>query len=309
MRKLLAMAFVCSVLNAVPPSQEKINFLSEDDIELTNEELKNLELAQQFMNSDGVSVLGNNGVVRFLYGQNLPSVISAPLQITDIVLQEGESIQDVQIGDSVRWTLAISQSGTSENATAHIIIKPSDAGLQTNLAILTDRRTYYLKLISKAEDYMTAVGFEYSDNLQATLNAYKKARIKKAESKQFEVEQGITSNIDNLSFDYRIEGNADFRPIRVYTDGKKTYIQMPEDMTFYEAPILMILDKSNDPQMVNYRLKHDRFIVDKPFQKAILYKNAGWWKQEKITITRINNEQYRQEVTDKVLYELTGKGQ
>ena len=76
----------------------------------------------------------------------------------------GEKIVgEPQIGDSVRWNLAPALYGNGEEATSVIVLKPQSAGLDTNLLVTTDRRAYYLRLISKPEDYVARVAFAYPD--------------------------------------------------------------------------------------------------------------------------------------------------
>ncbi|WP_349826477.1 hypothetical protein ABHM94_00160 (plasmid) [Campylobacter jejuni] len=41
----------------------------------------------------------------------MPSIVTAPLRLTDISLEPGEVIKDVQIGDSIRWAISLSISG------------------------------------------------------------------------------------------------------------------------------------------------------------------------------------------------------
>jgi type IV secretion system protein VirB9 len=54
--------------------------------------------------------------------------------------------------------------GTGDQATAVIILKPQTPGLDTNLLITTDRRAYYLRLISKPDDYVARVAFAYPED-------------------------------------------------------------------------------------------------------------------------------------------------
>ena len=44
-----------------------------------------------------------------------------------------------------------------------IVLKPQGPGLDTNLLITTDRRAYYLRLLSKSDDYVARVAFAYPD--------------------------------------------------------------------------------------------------------------------------------------------------
>ena len=53
--------------------------------------------------------------------------------------------------------------GQGEQSTSVIILKPQESGLDTNLLITTDRRAYYLRLVSKPQDYVARVAFSYPD--------------------------------------------------------------------------------------------------------------------------------------------------
>ncbi|HDX6242850.1 TPA: TrbG/VirB9 family P-type conjugative transfer protein, partial [Campylobacter fetus subsp. venerealis] len=108
-----------------------------------------------------------------------------------------------------------------------------------------------------------------------------------------------------LDFGYTIEGKSDLKPLRVYNNGIKTYIQMPKNMKFYEAPSLMILDKNNNKEIVNYRLKFDTFIVDRLFSKAILISGV---EDKGIIIKKMSNK-INQEIVNNVLYDLSLKNE
>jgi type IV secretion system protein VirB9 len=60
---------------------------------------------------------------------------------------------------------------------------------------------------------------------------------------------------------------------------------MPSSMKYSEAPIFMVLDKGDNNQLVNYRLKENNYIVDKLFKKGMLIIGVGE-DQEKIIITQ-----------------------
>ena len=70
-------------------------------------------------------------------------VYAAPGQITDIMLQEGETLVGpgpVAAGDTVRWIIGDTVSGTGSTKRVHILVKPTRADITTNLVINTDRR-------------------------------------------------------------------------------------------------------------------------------------------------------------------------
>lgn len=278
--------------------------LSERDfINLTPKEQKDLEIAQKWINNQTTTTAGENGEIIFLFGESMPSIITAPLRLTNIVLEAGEIIKDVQIGDSVRWIVSLSISG-EDPITSHIILKPTDTDLQTTLNIMTNRRVYRLNLISEDKNFMPAVAFRYPNDITNTLTQYTARLKKQSSSKNFykTKDEAIPSNVENLDFGYQIDGTDALKPLRVYNDGIKTYIQMPKNLKFYEAPALMILDKK-EKQIVNYRFKYDTYIVDRLFDKAILIANVGK-KQQKVTITH-KSARNNQEIVDNVLYDLS----
>ena len=76
-------------------------------------------------------------------------------------LQEGEAVNDLNVGDSVRWKITPATQGAGDSLITHVMIKPTDVGLITNLVITTNRRTYIVKLLSRERDWMPRVAFDY----------------------------------------------------------------------------------------------------------------------------------------------------
>ena len=83
--------------------------------------------------------------------------------------------------------------------------------------------------------------------------------------------QEATIQPDQLRFTYDIDGkDYDWKPIRVFDDGQKTFIQMPKGLRVTEAPVLFLLDDDSEPMIVNYRVKGDLYILDRLIEKAEL---------------------------------------
>src|SRR5215469_15000205 len=103
-------------------------------------------------------VVGPDGVLRYPYGERTPPMLRCmPLFVCDLVLEPGETIVNVAVGDSVRWLIAPASSGTSGGATSHVLVKPTEPGLRTNLIVTTSRRAYYLTLVSGKKDPMLRI--------------------------------------------------------------------------------------------------------------------------------------------------------
>src|SRR3546814_15857175 len=67
----------------------------------------------------------------------------------------------VAAGDTVRWIIGDTVSGTGERSRVHILVKPTRPDLTTNLVINTDRRTYHLELRPPERTWMASVSWTY----------------------------------------------------------------------------------------------------------------------------------------------------
>jgi len=191
---------------------------------------------------------------------------AAPGQVSDIALQPGEAIVSLAAGDTVRWIVGETTSGTGASARAHVLVKPMRAGLASNLVILTDRRAYHLEMESTEATYMAALSWSYPhDELRAL--ARRNARAEEAEARV--IEGGLA--LDELHFRYRVSGDEPpWRPLRAFDDGAKVYIQFPARLDQGEAPPLFVVGPTGEAELVNYRVKGRYYIVDRLFAAAEL---------------------------------------
>ena len=103
-----------------------------------------------------------NAIQLYPYAEgSLYQVYASPSQVTDIALEEGEGLITVSAGDTQRWTVGDTVSGSGQNEQVHILVKPMEANLSTNAIITSTKRTYYLDLKSFADTYMAAVSWRY----------------------------------------------------------------------------------------------------------------------------------------------------
>lgn len=248
-----------------------------------------LRSGKAWQNAMNRPVVGNDGRVTFTYGNGLPVVICAPLRLCVIELQAGEKVnKQPQIGDSVRWIVTPDESGSGKTAQTLVVIKPKESGLDTNLLIATNKRNYYIRLISSKDDYVSRISFEYPDEVNSEWQAY---AAKKEELSLSEVAPDMSKmSIERLHFNYSIEGDANFKPVRVIDNGEKTYIQLPSSSKADEIPVLVILNQSGKEQLVNSRYINGWFEVDRIFDRAALILGVGK-EQRKIVIT--NNSRYK----------------
>jgi type IV secretion system protein VirB9 len=211
----------------------------------------------------------------------LYQLYAAPAQVTDIALEPGEKLVSVSAGDTVRWVVGDTTSGEGKDAIVHILVKPIGTDLQTNLVITTDRRTYHLEMHASTSTYMASVSWTYP---ASELLALKKQRAEADVTVGAIADAGIA--IEQLKFRYRIEGDAPWRPLRVFDDGAKVYIQFPSGLAQSEAPPLFVVGPDAKPALVNYRVRGSTYIVDRLFAAAEL--RLGTAPQRVVRIVRID---------------------
>ncbi|MEM7569914.1 MAG: P-type conjugative transfer protein TrbG [Pseudomonadota bacterium] len=210
----------------------------------------------------------------------LYQVYTAPEQITDIALQPGEELMSVSAGDTLRWVLGDTISGSGQGLQTHILVKPTKSGLKTNLIIATSKRTYHLELTSYRETYMAAVSWRYPHE---QLLAKKTKASKQRKASKTAMGRGLS--IDRLNFRYEIDGDSPpWRPLRAFDDGRKVYIQFPARLDQGEAPPLFIVGRNGESQLVNYRVKDSYYVVDRLFAAAEL--RLGEKDQQVVRILR-----------------------
>lgn len=197
----------------------------------------------------------------------LYQVYTAPGQVTDIALQEGEQLVGpgpVAAGDTVRWIIGDTISGSGPTARVHILVKPTRPDLTTNLVINTDRRTYHLELRATSVTYMASVSWTYPHDALIALRGRNAAAAAAAP-----VASGI--DLSTLNFRYRIDGDrAPWRPTRAFDDGRQVFVEFPAGISQGEMPPLFVSGASGEAELVNYRVQGRYMVVDRLFAAAEL---------------------------------------
>jgi len=205
-----------------------------------------------------------------------------------IELQSGERVVgEPHIGDAVRWNISPGSFGSGDEVTSLIILKPQQPGLDTNLVVTTDRRAYYIRLISKAQEYVARAAFAYPAEEREKWQRHLADQRAKAQElrRKAEITPAMIT-VEKMNFGYVLRGgNKHIRPLRVFDDGAKTYVQMPPEIQHREAPALLVLGTDGKSEMVNYRVQNQTYIVDRLFDRAQLILGAGK-KAQKVEINR-----------------------
>ncbi|MFB1117367.1 P-type conjugative transfer protein TrbG [Dickeya dadantii] len=199
---------------------------------------------------------------------------TAPERVTVITLQPGETLTNVAAGDTARWIVGDTSSGSGSEQRVNIMVKPVRAGLKTNLVITTSRRVYLLLMTSGGTRWMATVSWQYPADPTSIPSPATPLRSP---------ESALAP--DRLHFRYAISGDRPpWCPRQVFDDGEKVYIRFPAGIAQGELPPLFVIGPQGDGQLVNYRFQPPYYVVDRLFGAAELRLGNG--SAEVVRITR-----------------------
>lgn len=264
-----------------------INPINQAPVPLTDKETAGAAITRHWRAARSMPATGDGGAVVFSYGATEPSIVCAPLTVCLLKLEPGERVlrNGLQAGDTARWKITPTLTGNDQTV---LVIKPTDAGLRTTLAVMTDKRVYTINLVSVASESrsMALSEFSYPDETRAEWAAY----YAQQEQQRQDDTMPNGRNIAALDFNYRIGGDdPSWRPLRAYNDGVHTYIQFPDSMRSADAPSLLTLAHDGTwfsaptGQLVNYRKEGNTYVVDLVIDRAELVLGVGGG-QQRVTI-------------------------
>lgn len=209
----------------------------------------------------------------------LYQVYAAPGQITNIALEPGESLTGagpIAAGDTARWIIGDTESGSGLSRRVHILVKPTRPDITTNLVITTDRRIYMLELRAEAKPYMPAVAWAYP-----ALPASRRGTVPTTP---------IIPAAAARHYRYGLTGDTPpWRPVAVYDDGRRVYVEFPRGIAQGEMPPIFVLGTDGEPQLVNSRIYQNILIVDRIFGAAELRLGSGK-QQQTVRIVRTDGK-------------------
>lgn len=210
-----------------------------------------------------------------------PIVACAPLHLCVIQLEQGEVINNIDLGDSAHWLVSTALIGSNQIGSYQVVIKPKLYDTATDMVITTNKRTYNIGLVSQKGAQTHVVNFYYPQETQD--HAIQVAHHSFKTPPTSMVLDRTRVGVDHLHFDYRFKGDQPaWRPTVVFDDGDKTFIKMPRIAARLDLPVLYIL-KNKRLALVNYRYRKPYYIVDALFSKAYLISGKGH-HQERVEI-------------------------
>jgi len=166
---------------------------------------------------------------------------------SSIVFEDGEEIATISMGDSVPWQ--ITPSGN------RIFLKPVEQDAQTNMTVITNRRTYLFELHAREAESIEDPNLIWV--LKFVYPSQEMIVRKKKEVLRTPEEEGY----QNFNYNYTIRGNSSIAPIKIYDDGEFTYFEFRDKNA--EIPAIYHVDNMGKEYLINFRTRDDKVIVER----------------------------------------------
>ena len=174
--------------------------------------------------------------------------------VTHIVLEPGESYVTHAFGDGKAWDFAAKAN--------HCFLKAVATDADSNLTIVTDRRSYHfsLRLLSEPGSAPTfEIAFRYPDT---------DARKRREEARRRAVEDGFMRNGEKPNLDYTMSGDLDLAPVNAWDDREFTYFKFPGQR---DIPAIYVVDPDGNESIVN------RHSTGPASEIVVVHKVAARW--------------------------------
>lgn len=218
---------------------------------------------------------GDSRLVQFVYdADNTYLVLAKPKAVTHIQFGQDEVIQSVAAGDTANWEL------TPTKNYKNLFVKPRFDDQETSLTVLTDRRTYQFVLRSTGDGkkWYQRVNWLYGQDLvvnfeseAATRTAGGAAALETvATAPASPALSGYPAGLqpDSLRFNYEISGDAPFRPLVVFDDGRFTYFKLATNLQ--DLPALFAVVDDKEYSLVNFEVKGEYIVAQRLLPTAVL---------------------------------------
>jgi type IV secretion system protein VirB9 len=162
---------------------------------------------------------------------------------TQILFGEGESVQNVSIGDSLAWQAI--------PVTNHLFLKPIAKSV-TDMTVLTNLHGYNFQLNS-------------SNSKDPNAQIYELRFIYPDNENTMESQNGnppLISQCPYYNGEYSYNGDKKLVPIQVFDDGKFTYFKFKSNGNAI-TPAIFSVDKDRNESLVNYHVSNGFIIVNR----------------------------------------------
>jgi type IV secretion system protein VirB9 len=185
-----------------------------------------------------------------------------------IELGEGEKIESLSLGDSLAWQVVPNKEGN------RLFLKPVEPKAHTNLAVITNRRSYAFELVAinllaEIDGLSYVVRFRYPQDEDARVQA----QLAAAEhDRQQEVVPDKKIDPAAWNLDYTFQGDTALAPLHVFDDGSFTYFQFHEKQ---DVPAIFLVAEGQSESLLNFHVSGKYVVVERTGKQFTLRSRGG----------------------------------
>jgi P-type conjugative transfer protein TrbG len=240
-----------------------------------------LTMTDSALNTDPRPRSAADGRVIYTFGEGIPPIVCALLQVTEIDLEPGERAteRDVDVGDD-EFKISVHKGADRGGAFDYLIIKPTVADVETTLTVATDRRVYYFRLIATQREHIARISFSYPEEEKRRKRLEEEAEQVKAAEVTRLAALAPAKEIKNWKYTVDVHGrDAHYMlPLSVGDDGSRTYIQLSQEVRKIGLPALS-LTGAMGPIPANSHWEENELVVDALFERGCLLEGVGKQQQ------------------------------
>ncbi|WP_226829088.1 TrbG/VirB9 family P-type conjugative transfer protein [Acidithiobacillus ferrooxidans] len=233
-------------------------------------------------------IAGTNGEVLYAYGQSLPTLVTAPLHTSIIVLRGGMQNPKAVGLSPAYWQVVTLTAGNQPE----MAITPRFNGLHGNLVVTGTSpqgkpMNYVIEVTSDPAHYTPMIGFYYPNAMVRTWKQEEADRQAFTQKVSRETIAALPSiNAASLDFRWKMHcsgggwfSSSDCRsimPLRVFDDGKQTFIQFkPGQDSRGGIPSILAENAAGQNAIINTIYRDGYYIVDGVPNRIILLAGKG----------------------------------
>jgi type IV secretion system protein VirB9 len=176
-----------------------------------------------------------------------------------VELEAGENVVGIMNPKGVSWQITINGQ--------RIFVKPIESNADTQITVMTDKRTYFWEVYAKEpdgnfdKDYTFYYKYQYpTEEDGKTIRTYAKSILPDIERSPWK-----------YNFNYTITGEDNLYPVKIFDDGEFTYFEFPKSA---RIPAIFSVDSNGFESIINFRMVGDYFIAEEVSDKFTLRNGA-----------------------------------
>jgi len=174
----------------------------------------------------------------------------------DLEFERDEHFVGLGAGDAEGLTFAAQDN--------HLFLKPRAAGVDTNLTVLTTRRTYHFEYLSAAQRPDPQLG-ELIYALRFVYPAPPAGQRPAADAVQQRLAQAPAARAHNLEYGYC--GSPGLKPQSAWDDGVQTHLRFGSRQ---ELPAIFVRNEDGSEALINFNIDGEELVVHRVARRFIV---------------------------------------